>query len=101
MPPPRDDQNPHRRRYRPGTVALCQIHQYQKSTENLLRILPFQCLVREIAAKYKTDFQFQYSALGALQEECEAYMVSLFEDAQLCAVHMKHIMVMKKDIYLA
>ena len=68
---------PHR--YRPGTVALREIRRYQKSTELLIRKLPFQRLVREIAQDFKTDLRFQSSAIGALQEAVEAYLVSLFE----------------------
>ncbi|GET50157.1 uncharacterized protein OCT59_026572 [Rhizophagus irregularis] len=65
---------PHR--YRPGTVALREIRRYQKSTELLIRKLPFQRLVREIAQDFKTDLRFQSSAIGALQEASEAYLVS-------------------------
>nr|XP_014332608.1 PREDICTED: uncharacterized protein LOC102284960 [Bos mutus] len=73
---------PHR--YRPGTVALREIRRYQKSTELLIRKLPFQRLVREIAQDFKTGLRFQSSAVMALQEACEAYPVGLFEDTNLC-----------------
>ncbi|XP_059197270.1 uncharacterized protein LOC131977843 [Centropristis striata] len=76
---------PHR--YRPGTVALREIRRYQKSTELLIRKLPFQRLVREIAQDFKTDLRFQSSAVMALQESSEAYLVGLFEDTNLCAIH--------------
>ncbi|KAK1281756.1 histone H3.2 [Acorus calamus] len=69
---------PHR--FRPGTVALREIRKYQKSTELLIRKLPFQRLVREIAQDFKTDLRFQSSAVSALQEAAEAYLVGLFED---------------------
>nr|XP_017826244.1 uncharacterized protein LOC100406435 [Callithrix jacchus] len=75
---------PHR--YRPGTVALREIRRYQKSTELLIRKLPFQRLVREIAQDFKTDLRFQSSAVMALQEACEAYLVGLFEDTNLSLV---------------
>ncbi|KAF6251374.1 histone H3.1-like protein [Scenedesmus sp. NREL 46B-D3] len=78
---------PHR--YRPGTVALREIRKYQKSTELLIRKLPFQRLVREIAQDFKTDLRFQSSAVLALQEAAEAYLVGLFEDTNLCAIHAK------------
>ena len=78
---------PHR--YKPGTVALREIRRYQKSTELLIRKLPFQRLVREIAQDFKSDLRFQSSAIGALQESVEAYLVSLFEDTNLCAIHGK------------
>ena len=71
---------PHR--YRPGTVALREIRRYQKSTELLIRKLPFQRLVREIAQDFKTDLRFQSSAVMALQEASEAYLVGLFEDTK-------------------
>jgi histone H3/H4 len=90
---------PHR--YRPGTVALREIRRYQKSTELLIRKLPFQRLVREIAQDFKTDLRFQGSAVLALQEAAEAYLVGLFEDTNLCAIHAKRITIMPKDIQLA
>ena len=90
---------PHR--YRPGTVALREIRRYQKSTELLIRKLPFQRLVREIAQDFKTDLRFQSSAVMALQEASEAYLVGLFEDTNLCAIHAKRVTIMPKDIKLA
>jgi histone H3 len=65
---------PHR--YRPGTVALREIRRYQKSTELLIRVM-------------------------ALQEASEAYLVGLFEDTNLCAIHAKRVTIMPKDIQLA
>ncbi|XP_059811087.1 histone H3-like [Hypanus sabinus] len=90
---------PHR--YQPGTVALREIRRYQKSTELLIRKLPFQRLVREIAQDFKTDLRFQSSAVMALQEASEAYLVGLFEDTNLCAIHAKRVTIMPKDIQLA
>ncbi|XP_050251939.1 uncharacterized protein LOC126698409 [Quercus robur] len=90
---------PHR--FRPGTVALREIRKYQKSTELLIRKLPFQRLVREIAQDFKTDLRFQSSAVSALQEAAEAYLVGLFEDTNLCAIHAKRVTIMPKDIQLA
>merc|ERR1712129_682256 len=90
---------PHR--YRPGTVALREIRRYQKSTELLIRKLPFQRLGREIAQDFKTDLRFQSAAVGALQEASEAYLVGLFEDINLCAIHAKRVTIMPKDIQLA
>ncbi|KAG0445531.1 hypothetical protein HPB47_014226 [Ixodes persulcatus] len=57
---------------------------YQKSTELLICKLPFQRLVREIAQDFKTDLLFQSSAVLALQEANEAYLIGLFEDTNLC-----------------
>jgi histone H3 len=80
---------PHR--YKPGTVALREIRRYQRSTDLLIRKLPFQRLVREVAQKPKSDWRFQSSAIGALQEATEAYLISMFEDANLCAIHAKRV----------
>ena len=88
-------------RYRPGTAALSEIRRYQKSTELLIRKLPFQRLVREIAQDFKTDLRFQSSAVVALQEASEAYLVGLFEDTNLCAIHAKRVTIMPKDVQLA
>lgn len=96
---PKEGQRPHR--FRPGTVALRQIRKYQKSTDLLLRKLPFQRLVREIAQDFSSDLRFQSSAILALQEATEAYLVSLFEDTNLCAIHAKRVTIMPKDIQLA
>ena len=90
---------PHR--YRPGTVALREIRKYQKSTELLIRKLPFQRLVREIAQDFKTDLRFQGTAILALQEAAESYLVGLFEDTNLCAIHAKRVTAMPKDLQLA
>jgi histone H3 len=89
------------RRFRPGTVALREIRKYQKSTQLLVRKLPFQRLVREIAQDYKSDLRFQSTAVLALQEAAEAYLVGLFEDATLCTLHAKRVTLMPKDIQLA
>jgi histone H3 len=90
---------PHR--YRPGTVALREIRRYQRSTDLLIRKLPFQRLVREIAMDFKNDLRFQGSALMALQEASEAYLVSLFEDTNLCAIHARRVTIYVKDMQLA
>ncbi|KAL9935773.1 hypothetical protein V8E36_005350 [Tilletia maclaganii] len=92
---------PHR--YKPGTVALREIRRYQNSTELLIRKLPFQRLVREIVQNrlLRDDVRIQSSALGALQEACEAYLVSLFSDVNLAAIHAKRITIMPKDMALA
>lgn len=90
---------PHR--YRPGTVALREIRRYQSTTDLLIRKAPFQRLVREIAQDYKSDIRFQSTAVLALQEASEAYLVGLFEDANLCCIHAKRITIMPKDLQLA
>jgi histone H3 len=86
--------------YRPGTVALHEICKYKKSTEHLIHKAPFQRLVREITQSHKGDLRFQSSALGASQEASEAYLVGIFEDSSLCAIHGKRVTVMPKDTQL-
>ena len=90
---------PHR--YRAGTVALKDIRHYQGSTALLIRKMPFQRLVREIAQDFKTDLRFQSAAILCLQEAAEAYLVKLFDDANLCAIHARRVTIMPKDILLA
>lgn len=89
------------RRYRPGTVALREIRKYQRTTDTLIPKLPFQRLVREIAQEYKKDLRFQSSALLCIQEALEAYVVGLFEDTNLAAIHAKRVTIMPRDIQLA
>ena len=88
-------------RFRPGTVALREIRKYQKSTDLLIRKLPFQRLVREIASGFRGDLRFQSSAIAALQEASEAYLVGLFEDTNLCAIHANRVTIMERDVQLA
>ena len=88
-------------RYRPGTVALREIRRYQRTTELLIRKLPFQRLVREIAQDFKADLRFQSKAIQALQEAAESYLVGLFEDTNLGAIHAKRVTIMPKDVQLA
>ena len=90
---------PHR--YRPGTVALREIRKYQKSTTLLILKRPFQRLVREIAQEFRADLRFQSTAILALQEAAESYLVGLFESTNLCAIHAKRVTIMPKDIQLA
>ena len=90
---------PHR--YRAGTVALQDIRHFQKTSALLIRKLPFQRLVREIAQDYKTDLRFQSAAILCLQEAAEAYLIRLFDDANLCAIHARRVTIMPKDILLA
>ena len=90
---------PHR--WRPGTVALCEIRKYQKNMDLLMRKAPFQHLVREIACDIKSDLQMQSTALLALQEAAEAYLVGLFNDTNECAIHAKRVTIMPKDMQLA
>ncbi len=96
---------PHR--FRPGTVALREIRRYQKSTELLIRRAPFARIVREVMQDTPVrgfdgaSARIQSSALAALQEAAEAYLIGLFEDTNLCAIHAKRITIMPKDIQLS
>jgi len=90
---------PHR--YRPGTVALREIRRYQKSTELLIRKTPFARLVREVAESLEIKCRFQSTAVLALQEASEAYLIGLFEDTNMCAIHARRVTIMPRDIQLA
>ena len=92
---------PHR--YRPGTKALREIRRYQKSTDLLICKLPFQRVVRQITQDLspKDPLRFQGSALLALQEASEAYLVELMENTNLCAIHAKRVSIFPKDMQLA
>jgi len=87
-------------RFRPGTVALRDIRKYQKSTDLILRRLPFQRLVRECVQEWKPDTRFQAAALLALQEAAETYIVKLYEDMNNIAVHAKRVTILKKDFFM-
>lgn len=114
------------RRYKPGTLALKEIRRYQKSTDLLMLKLPFSRLVRSLLLSLSSDvplsrtngsqvreialsmvptngeaFRWQSQAIQALQESCEAFMVHLFEDTNLCAIHAKRVTIMQKDVQLA
>ena len=91
----------HKRRYRPGTVALREIRRYQKSTNLLLRKLPFQRLVREIGQGILANCRFQSTAILVLQEAAEAFLVGLFEDTNLIALHCRRVTIMPRDLQLA
>ena len=93
------------RRFRPGTAALREIRKFQKGTDTLIKKMPFLRLVKEIAGAYNSDptgpKRWQATALLALQEAAEAYMVQVFEDTNLCAIHAKRVTITKKDLGLA
>ena len=105
-PPPhaRAPRKPHR--FRPGTVALREIRCFQRSTELLIRKLPFQRLVREIAeeqvsSRFPNGVRFQSGAVMALQEAAETYLVKKMADSNLEAIHAKRVTVMPKDMRIA
>lgn len=99
-----DQADRRKRRLRPGTNALREIRQYQRSTDLLLRKLPFARLIREIANSMTTNgfiFQWQAAAILCLQEATEAYLVFLLEQTNLCAIHARRVTIMQQDIQLA
>lgn len=96
------------RRYKPGTVALREIRRYQKTTDLLLLKLPFQRLAREVLGEVTANFgvgrnvtRWQSTAILALQEATEAFITSLMEDTNLCAIHAKRVTIQQKDMQLA
>lgn len=89
------------RKYRPGTLALREIRKFQKGGQLLIPMLPFQRLVKEIAQDVRKDLRWQSAAIAALQESAEAYLVGLFEDTNLCAIHANRVTIMSKDMQLA
>jgi histone H3 len=90
---------PHR--YRPGTVALRDIRRYQKSVKLLIPKAPFARLVRELVQDYKADLRMTASALEAFHEAAEMYLINMFEDANLCAIHAKRQTILPKDVMLS
>ena len=87
-------------RYKPGERALKEIRKYQKSTELLIPRKPFYRVVREIVDDINTSFRLQSSAVMALQEAAEAYIVGFLEDVNLCNIHAKRVTIMNPDISL-
>ena len=90
-----------KRRKKAGTHALQQIRHFQKTVCNLIQKKPFARIVREVAMEIKTDIRFQSTAVYCLQEAAEAYMVGLFEDTNLCAIHANRVTIFPKDMQLA
>lgn len=88
---------------RRGAKALKEIRMYQKSTELLIPHAPFLRLVREITQRVsdEKDIRFKGAAIEALQEACESYLIGLFEDSQLAAIHARRVTIMVKDMQLA
>jgi histone H3 len=88
--------------WHPGMVALREIQNFQKNTDLLIRKAPFQHLVCEIALKFgKSDLRMQSTAVLALQEAVEYFMVDVFSNTNLCTMHSKRVTIMKKDMVLA
>jgi len=100
---PGTPRTPGKRRYRPGTRALMEIRRYQRNTDLLIPKMPFSRVIREIAQSLGStkDLRFQSTAIMCLQEAAEAFLVTLFEDSVLCAIHAKRVTLMPKDMDLA
>ena len=91
-----------RKRFRPGVKALQEIRAFRQTTQLLIPRLAFSRVVKEMAQQFKLkDLRFQALALMALQEATEAFMVQLFEDCVLNAVHARRVTVMTRDMALA
>lgn len=99
MPGDTNVKKPHR--YRPGTVALREIRNLQKSTKPLVPLLPFFSLMKEIIQEFKADIRVKREAVHAFREATEAYLVKLLEDSNLAAIHGKRVTVDPRDVMLA
>ena len=82
-------------------IALRDIKKYQETTDLLIKGLPFQRLVRNIAMQYNTELKFQRAAIEALQEGSEAFLVKLFELTGMFATHANRVTILRKDVRLA
>jgi len=102
---PEFGRSPKKRKFRAGAKALREIRKYQKSSDLLIPAMPFSRLIREVAQSVLgynvAEFKFQSAALMALQEAAEAFLVTLFEDTVLCAIHAKRVTIMPRDMQLA
>lgn len=100
--PGSNEKRPKTVRHRSGALVLKEIRRYRRSTECLIRRLPFQRHCRAIVRESNNtaDIRFQGPALAAIQEAVESYLVGLFEDALLCAIHARRCTVMPRDILL-
>ena len=98
---PDDDGEKRRRHFRSGTVALREIRKLQKGTDLLIGKAPFNRVVHQVAEARMNDVRFQAGAVEALQHTAEDFLIELFEEAQVAALHAKRVTVMDKDIRLA
>ena len=93
------------RRFRSGTVALREIVRHQKSTELLIRKIPFQRLVREVSQEVCRDLgrdpvRYQSTAILALQEAAEAFLVRMFSQVNDIAIVGKLVTIQDKHVLL-
>jgi histone H3/H4 len=103
-----DEDEPHRpkkqtvKRFRPGDRWRKEILKYQRSTDLLIRKLPFARLVKEVTNDiHPRAFKWTVNAMEALQQASEAFLVQLMDDGNLCAIHAKRVTLMTRDIQLA
>ena len=97
--PARKTHKPHR--WKPGTVALREIRNQQKSTSTACPKQAIERLIREIAGSFKSDVRFNKQALLALQEGTEQYIVELFKQSQSFAIHAGRQTITVEDLQLA
>jgi len=91
-----------RRRAKAGTNSLREIRYTQKNSDCLIiPQLAFERLIREIAQDYDTDSRFGKDFFLLTQLVAENYLVSLYKDATLAAIHANRIKIMPKDIQFA
>ncbi|KAL0906573.1 hypothetical protein M5K25_025075 [Dendrobium thyrsiflorum] len=89
-------------RFRPGTVALREIRKLQKTWNYLIPAAAFIRIVKDMTFFYsRVVNRWRAEALVAIQEAAESFVIELFEDANLCAIHAKRVTLMQKDIHLA
>merc|ERR1711935_401165 len=88
-------------KYRPGQKALREIRFYQKNTQLLIRKAPFARFVRDVASDFIPGTKFSSVALETIQDMVERYVVAMYEDSNLCAIHAKRVTIYRKDMQLA
>ena len=97
---PDDAQSKRKHKFRPGTVALREIRKYQQTVKLLIPKAPFRRVVREIIQDFQSEFRVTSSAVEALQEGAEIFLVDLLEHGNLAAIHAKRVTIMPKDVML-
>lgn len=88
------------RYHKPGVMALKEIYRYQKSTDLLIKKMPFRRVIRELAREINPELRFRSVALQTIQECAENFLVKLCEDSKLVAIHAKRVTMMAKDLLL-
>ena len=97
----KEERKEQKKKVQRGIQALKEIQKYQKGSELLIKRLPFQRVVKEIAQHQMEGLRFQSAAVMALQEAGEAFLVGIMEQPNLCAIHAKRVTIMPRDIQLA